>query len=49
MLDWFEPLLTYCESPPWLNDCSNFVGELKNHFGLHDPKGEAECKVFTLY
>ena len=48
MLDWFEPLLTSGESPPWLDDYSDFVGELKNNFGPHDPEGEAEADLKNL-
>ena len=48
MLDWFEPLLTSGESPPWLNNYSNFVGELKNNFGPHNPEGEAEADLKNL-
>ena len=47
-LDWFEPSLTSSESSPWLDDYSNFVGELKNNFGSHDPKGEAEADLKNL-
>ena len=47
-LDWFEPSLTSSESPPWLNDYSDFVGELKNNFGPHDPKGKAEADLENL-
>ena len=44
-LDWFKPSLTSGESPPWLDDHSDFVGELKNNFGPHDPEGEAEANL----
>ena len=47
-LDWFEPLLTSGESPPWLNDYSDFVGELKNNFEPHNPEGEAEANLKNL-
>ena len=47
-LDWFKPSLTSGESPPWLDDYSDFVGELKNNFGPHDPKGEAEANLKNL-
>ena len=47
-LDWLEPLLTSGESLPWLNDYSDFIGELKNNFGPHDPKGEAEADLKNL-
>ena len=47
-LDWFEPLLTSGESLPWLDDYSNFIGELKNNFGPHNPKGEAEADLKNL-
>ena len=47
-LDWFEPSLTSGESPPWLDDYSDFVGELKNNFGPHDPKGEAKADLENL-
>ena len=47
-LDWFKPSLTSSESPPWLNDYSNFVRELKNNFGPHDPEGEAEADLENL-
>ena len=48
MLDWFKPLLTSSRSPPWLDDYSNFVRELKNNFGPHDPKGKAEADLENL-
>ena len=47
-LEWFEPLLTAGESPPWLDDYSDFVRELKNNFRPHDPKGEAEANLENL-
>ena len=47
-LDWFEPSLTSGESPPWLDDYSDFVGELKNSFGPHDPEGKAEADLKNL-
>ena len=47
-LDWFEPSLTSGESPPWLDDYSDFVRELKNNFGPHDPEGEAEANLENL-
>ena len=48
VLDWFEPLLNSGESLPWLDDYSNFIGELKNNFGPHDPEGEAEADLENL-
>ena len=48
MLDWFKPSLTSSKSLPWLDDYSDFVGELKNNFGPHDPKGEAEADLENL-
>ena len=47
-LDWFKPSLTSGKSPPWLDDYSNFVGELKNNFGPHDPEGEAKANFENL-
>ena len=47
-LDWFEPLLTSGESPPWLDNYSNFIGELKTNFGPHAPEGEAEADLKNL-
>ena len=47
-LDWFEPLLTSGKSPPWLNDYSNFIGELKKNFGPHDPEGKAKANLKNL-
>ena len=47
-LDWFEPSLTSGESPPWLDDYSEFIAELKNNFGPHDPEGEAEAELENL-
>ena len=44
----FELSLTSGKSPPWLNDYSDFVGELKNNFGPHNPKGEAEANLENL-
>ena len=48
VLDWFKLLLTSGESPPWLDDYSDFVGELKNNFRPHDPEGEAEANLENL-
>ena len=48
MLDWFKPSLTSGESPPWLDDYSNFIGELKNNFGPHDPEGKAKANLEKL-
>ena len=45
MLDWFELLLTSGKSLPWLDDYSDFIGELKNNFGPHDPEGDAEADL----
>ena len=47
-LDWFEPSLTSSKSPPWLDDYSDFVRELKNNFGPHYPEGEAEADLENL-
>ena len=47
-LDWFELLLTSGKSPPWLNDYSDFIGELKNNFGPHDLEGEAKADLKNL-
>ena len=47
-LDWFEPSLTSGESLPWLNNYSNFIGELKNNFGPHDPEGKAKADLENL-
>ena len=47
-LDWFKPSLTSGKSPPWLDDYSDFVGELKNNFGPHDPEGEAKANLKNL-
>ena len=47
-LDWFEPTLTSSESLPWLDNYSNFVRELKNNFGPHNPEGEAEADLENL-
>ena len=44
-LDWFELSLTSGESPPYLNDYSDFVGELKNNFRPHDPGDEAKANL----
>ena len=48
VLDWFEPSLTSGKSLPWLDDYSDFIGELKNNFGPHDPEGEAEADLENL-
>ena len=48
MLDRFEPSLTSGESPPWLDDYSDFVRELKNNFGPHNPEGEAKADLKNL-
>ena len=48
MLDWFKPSLTSGKSPPWLDDYSNFIGELKNNFGPHDPEGKAKANLEKL-
>ena len=42
VLDWFEPSLTSGESPPWLDNYSDFIRELKNNFGPHDPEADLE-------
>ena len=47
-LDWFKPSLTSSKSPPWLDNYSNFVGELKNNFGPHNPEGDAEADLKNL-
>ena len=47
-LDWFKPLLTSGKSLPWLNDYSDFIGELKNNFRPHNPEGEAEADLENL-
>ena len=47
-LDWFKLSLTSGESLPWLNDYSNFIGELKNNFGPHNPEGEAKANLENL-
>ena len=48
MLDWFEPLLTSSKSPPLLNDYSDFIRELKNNFGPHNPEGKAKADLENL-
>ena len=48
VLDWFKLSLTSGESPPWLDNYSDFVRELKNNFGPHDPEGEAEADLENL-
>ena len=48
VLDWFELLLTSSKSPPWLDDYSDFIGELKNNFGPHEPEGEAKANLENL-
>ena len=48
VLDWFKPSLTSGESPPWLDDYSDFVRELKNNFRPHNPEGEAEANLKNL-
>ena len=48
VLDWFEPSLTSSESPPWLNNYSDFIRELKNNLGPHNPEGEAEANLENL-
>ena len=47
-LDCFELSLTSGESLPWLNDYSDFVGELKNNFRPHNPEGEAKANLKNL-
>ena len=47
-LDWFKPLLTSSKSPPWLDDYSDFIKELKNNFKPHDPEGKAEADLKNL-
>ena len=48
VLDWFEPSLTSGESPPWLDNYSDFIRELKNNFGPHNPKGKAKADLENL-
>ena len=40
--------MTSGESPPWLNNYSDFIGELKNNFGPHNPEGKAEADLKNL-
>ena len=47
-LDWFEPSLTSGESLLWLDNYSDFIRELKNNFGPHDPKGKAKADLENL-
>ena len=48
MLDWFEPSLTSGNDISWLSDYSEFVSELRIHFGPFDPEGEAEAELENL-
>ena len=47
-LDWFEPLLTSGINVPWHSNYSEFVSELRSHFGPFNPEGEAEVGVENL-
>ena len=48
MLDWFEPSLTSGNDVSWLSDYSEFVSELRIHFGPFDPEGEAKAELKNL-
>ena len=47
-LDWFEPSLTSCLNPAWLDDYSDFVSELRKNFGPHDPEGKGKGSLENL-
>src|SRR3979490_78748 len=47
-LDWFEPTLSSDIDPSWIDDYPEFVSELKDNFGPHDPVGKAEADLETL-
>lgn len=50
-LEYFEPELLamdYDGEPDWLNDYSEFIGELRANFGPYDEVGDAEAKLSKL-
>ena len=47
-LDWFEPSLTSGNNVSWLSDYSEFVSELRSHFGPFNPEGEAKTTLENL-
>jgi len=52
MLEWFEPDLLVDdddEPPAWLDNYSDFLTELVENFGLHDPVGDTEAQLEQLH
>jgi hypothetical protein len=50
-LEWFEPDLLASdddEPPAWLDDYDQFLFELTQNFGPHDPVGDAEAQLEQL-
>jgi hypothetical protein len=51
-LEWFEPDLLASdddEPPAWLDDYDQFLFELTQNFGPHDPVGDAEAQLEQLH
>ena len=48
VLDWFEPSLTSRNDVSWLSNYSEFISELRIHFGHFDSEGEAEAELKNL-
>jgi hypothetical protein len=52
-LEWFEPDLLSMDAPAarplWMDDYVEFMAELQDNFGPHDPAGDASGKTPGLY
>ena len=51
-LEWFEPDLLSSDAPDdrplWMDDYTEFMTELQQNFGPHDPQGDAEAQLEQL-
>jgi hypothetical protein len=51
-LEWFEPDLLSMDAPTarplWMDDYVEFMAELQDNFGPHDPAGDAEAQLEQL-
>ncbi|OJA09510.1 hypothetical protein AZE42_10227 [Rhizopogon vesiculosus] len=51
-LEWFEPELLSSDTPDdcplWMDDYTEFMTELQQNFGPHDPQGDAEVQLDKL-
>ena len=48
-LDWFEPGLMSDDPLDWISNYSKFTSELKCNFGPHNPKGDVENELKSLW